>query len=288
MDELQQQNTELDDASQPYVGRWKHLVSTTNWEKGRIILEWKTSLTEAEAPAKDYSDDAWSRRVGRVTGQHVGRLRRVFERFGGSHEQFEGLYWSHFQSALDWDDAEMWLEGAVQNTWSVSAMRHQRWETLGSIPAEEPVDTELDAAGAGDELDDDDYDDDSTDGGGELSDGVPPAVIKPALAEVQSSGDDTPKARQKGGTANSSGSTSTAGASIYSDDPGRDAVSFVRPFANLADLPEDLGEAFENYKLAILRQKSEGWQQISRDEVLGSLDALKELALAPALDDAPF
>jgi len=49
---------------------------------------------------------------------------------GGDSSQYEGLYWSHLQAALDWDDAEMWLEGAIQNQWSVSQMRGQRWETL--------------------------------------------------------------------------------------------------------------------------------------------------------------
>ena len=72
----------LDTASQPYLGRWNLLVSTTNWEKGRIISDWRQTLIDAGAPAQEYSDDAWSRRVGGVSGQHVGRLRRVFERFG--------------------------------------------------------------------------------------------------------------------------------------------------------------------------------------------------------------
>ena len=27
--------------SSPFVGRWNELVSTTNWEKGRLIGEWR-------------------------------------------------------------------------------------------------------------------------------------------------------------------------------------------------------------------------------------------------------
>ena len=69
--------------------------------------------------------------MGGVTPQHVGRLRRVFERFGETHDQYAGLYWSHFQAALDWPDAEMYLEGAVQNDWSVAQMRNERWEAMG-------------------------------------------------------------------------------------------------------------------------------------------------------------
>src|SRR5690606_12131349 len=84
----------------------------------------------------------WSRRVGNVTPQHVGRLRRAFERFGAVRQEYRGLFWSHFQAALDWDDAEMWLEGAVQNQWSISEMRHQRWEALGGAAGEEELNGE--------------------------------------------------------------------------------------------------------------------------------------------------
>src|SRR5205085_7146017 len=76
------------EASQPFVGRWNHLVSTTNWEKGRIIAQWRAALEEQHLPIGDFSDEAWARLVGGVTGQHVGRLRRVFQRFGQAHEQY--------------------------------------------------------------------------------------------------------------------------------------------------------------------------------------------------------
>ena len=113
-------------------------MSTTNWEKGRIVAEWREALIEAAAPAAAYTDEAWSRRVGSVTPQHTGRLRRVYQRFASMREAYRGLYWSHFQAALDWDDAEMWLEGAVQNRWSISQMQGERSRTLG-VPVEESV-----------------------------------------------------------------------------------------------------------------------------------------------------
>src|SRR5262245_28914940 len=125
-------------ASQPWVGRWSRLVSTTNWEKGRIITEWRDALVSQGLPASEYSDEAWGRLVGGVTGQHVGRLRRVYQRFGTAQEKYPGLYWSHFQAALDWNDAEMWLEGALQSGWSVAQMREKRWETLGKVEADRP------------------------------------------------------------------------------------------------------------------------------------------------------
>jgi hypothetical protein len=66
-----------------------------------------------------------------------------------------------------------------------------------------------------------------------------------------------------------------------------DPVELVRPFENLPDLPNDLAEAFDAMKLAILHHKRDGWQQIAAGEVLHALDALKALVTAPS-DDAPF
>ena len=138
----------IEATSHTYLGQWNRLVSTTNWEKGRIICQWREALIAAGAPPTSYTDEAWSRRVGNVTPQHTGRLRRVFDRFAASREAYSGLFWSHFQVALDWNDAEMWLEGAVQNGWSVAQVQEERWRTLGGNltekPADEPAAAEVD------------------------------------------------------------------------------------------------------------------------------------------------
>jgi len=49
-------------------------------------------------------------------------------------------------------------------------------------------------------------------------------------------------------------------------------------FADLPDLPDDLADAFEALKLAIMRHKCEGWHEISRRDVLQTLKALRDLA----------
>src|SRR5215216_264794 len=143
-------NGEALDAAGRFIGQWNRLVSTTNWEKGRIICQWRDALIAGGASTTSYSDEAWSQLVGGVTSQHVGRLRRVFQRFGEVFDQFEGLYWSHFQSSLDWEDAEMWLEGAIHNGWSVSQMRGKRWETVGK-PGETMPEDDVTAAGEADD-----------------------------------------------------------------------------------------------------------------------------------------
>ena len=243
-----------------YLGRWNRLISTTNWEKGRIIAHWRHSLIEAGAPVSAYCDEAWSRRVGNVTPQHVGRLRRVCEQFGETYSQYPGLYWSHFQAALDWSDAEMWLEGAVQNGWSVAQMRTHRWEATGASPQSQPRDEEIVAA----ETDED---------------------VSPEQASSEESGSSVREVKDPEDKADSDSEEDSADEAPFdvSAESGEgSSTSPVRPFENLPSLPADLAEAFDLFKLAILAHRISGWGEISPSQVAAALDSLKQLALAPA------
>jgi hypothetical protein len=260
----------VDETSAPFLGQWNRLVSTTNWEKGRIILQWRQALLAAGGPAAEYSDEAWSLRVGNVTGQHVGRLRRVYERFDALRAELTALYWSHFQAALDWEDAEMWLEGAEQSGWSVAEMRRQRWETLGAIETDRPPMEDV----AGQPLDEDS---DAAD-----SDITSSTAIGHQLTSRRTQGlaDGNGDERSQGSTRSADGLSEDAAPD--DDQPEESDSNSPGPFAHLAEMPDDMGEAFEALKLSIIRHKFAGWQQISRDDVLTAVDALRELALAPA------
>lgn len=242
------------EASSGYVGRWQTLVSTTNWEKGRIICEWRDALKKTGAAVTEYSDEAWARLVGDVTGQHVGRLRRTHERFGDVCQEYEGLYWSHFQTALDWPDAEMWLEGALQNRWSISQMRAKRWETVGD--GETPAESAPQAS--------------ETSGAEQVGE-----IVEPVDAEIRPA--TTPQAESQDAYDEPSDTVSDPPTAAPAE--RRQAV---RPLQDLAELPDDLTEAFEQFKLAILNHKLAGWADVSRDDVLGALAALEQLALAPS------
>jgi hypothetical protein len=249
------------ETSSPYVGRWNRLVSTTNWEKGRIICEWRQALLDSEAPFVSSTDEAWANQVGGVTPQHVGRLRRVFERFGESHEQYPGLFWSHFYAALDWPDAEMWLQGAIDSAWSISQMRDQRWEAHGAPSELKPSAADIVAT---------EVDEETLDAAGASA----------ALSGVESEVRDA----ERGETDDSA---SAAPFDAAETDPAADAYaaspsSPIRPFENLPALPDDLKEAFELFKLAILSHKISGWTEIGQEQVLAVLESLKRLALAPA------
>jgi hypothetical protein len=263
----------IDDASLVYLGQWNRLVSTTNWEKGRIIHEWRQALVAAKAPATEYSDDAWSQRVGNVTGQHVGRLRRVYERFGGVHQDYAGLYWSHFQAAIDWNDAEMWLEGAIQNRWSVADMRRERWQAFGGGEDQTPRDEDIVAS----ELDED----------AELPSSHRLSLVggddgRPSPFDGDSSGPrhDGPDFGDEPTRAGGRESGGSRFDSTVQDDKSSEPA--LAPFADLPSLPDDLKEAFESFKLAVLRHKTSGWQDVACADVLRSLDSLKALATAPA------
>lgn len=258
----------VESASAQFLGHWNRLVSTTNWEKGRIISEWRLQLMGAGAPSHIYSDEAWSRRVGNVSSQHVGRLRRVYEQFGQCYQQYDGLFWSHFLAALDWeDDAEMWLEGAVQNSWSVSQMRKARWETLGAIPGQEPQDDE--AASEEPDADASEVEEPAPVANAGSLDVVTDPDAEEAVATEVSTTDEAQDEAPFESDASSDGQESSG------------SMMPVRPFENLPRLPDDLQKAFEGFKLAILAHKLTNWQEISRDDVLATLDSLKQLALAP-------
>ncbi|MBN2024805.1 MAG: hypothetical protein JW809_18645 [Pirellulales bacterium] len=265
IESAEEENPAVEDASTKHVGSWNRLVSTTNWEKGRIILAWREDLLAVGASAAAYGDDAWARRVGGVTPQHVGRLRRVFQRFGDTHARYDGLFWSHFQAALDWDDAEMWLEGAVQSGWSVLAMRERRWRTLGAPAGDEPRADDAFAA----ELDED-----------AIAPGEPlPRELSAKTAVVEptdDAADDDPASKTNRAQHER---RENEGQTVLD---ARPTVEPVRPFEDLPELPDDLADAIEALKLAIVRHKLAGWRDVRADDVLAALNALKQLALAPA------
>ena len=168
-----------------------------------------------------------------------------------------GLYWSHFQAALDWSDAEMWLEGAVQNRWSVAEMQRNRQETLGGLSAAAPHDSSAD----------DDLDDDAV-----IDQTQPPETISSSPGEVH----DAVEVEQEVAVADEAVEDAADSFADTSAEP-------VRPFASLPSLPADVQDAFEAFKLAIVRHRAAAWGEISREDIVAVLDSLREFALSPAV-----
>jgi len=253
--------------ARPFIGQWNTLISTTNWEKGRIISQWRETLIASGSDATEYSDEAWARRVGGVTAPHVGRLRRVYDRFGSTYQTYAGVYWSHFLAALDWDDAPLWLEGAVQENWSVSQMREQRWQAQGAVESQRPTSSEVIEV---------DTDEDvvlPAQGGGrtrEFDDQLDGVAVGP-IPEGPDFGDEE-ELSALGGTRGGEGAGGGIVASEEDEPP-----AMIQPFKGLPDLPPDLSDAIEAMKLSILRHKSAGWRDVDVDTVQKYLDAMSVL-----------
>ena len=259
--------TELDPHSktvtEPFVGQWNTLISQTNWEKGKIISEWRAALIDSGATPATFSDETWCKQVGAVTSQHVGRLRRVYERFGATFASYPGLYWSHFLAGLDWDDSELWLEGAMRSKWSISEMRKMRWESNGGDPKHAPKDEELitsevdddyDALTAESEMEIDRDDRDRIEASGPLAEG-------PDFGDE----DNEPINSNRGDEGDSSFESESFDAS----------KELANPFASLPNLPPDIADAMEQFKLSIVRHRACQWTDISQKQLLDVLDALK-------------
>ena len=254
------EQVELKEHSADFLGQWNTLISTTNWDKGEIIAAWQKSLEESDLPDHSYSDQRWADMVGGVTPQHVGRLRRTYDRFGHVFGEYKGLYWSHFYAALDWDDAEMWLEGAVQSTWSVSQMRTKRWETLGSIPNDKPkvdhivvTEAEAEENQALKDKADSEFDREYAEG--------------PRLGDGPDFGDEA-------STASSMADRQTDAL----DSEAKPKGPKVRPFESFTNLPDDIASAASSFKVAIIKHKTEEWDEISIEDLHALLDALKKLS----------
>lgn len=253
----------LSSHDQQYIGRWNQLISYSNWEKGKIILQWRETSSEEGADPSAYSDEAWARKVEGVTAQHVGRLRRVYARFGQDHRTYPGLYWTHFLAALDWDDAAMWLEGAAREKWSVSQLRRARWQATGGAAAEEPVEllTTVEP--------DEDYDPIAS------ADDEPKAGVasrenfdSEALPEGPDFGDDDNDRERASGSKDEPEIEQAIG-----------KMTAENPFASLGTLPDDVADAMEQMKLAIVRHRCRDWEEITVEQMMAVLDALRSFAI---------
>jgi hypothetical protein len=257
----------------PFVGQWNRLISTTNWEKGQIICAWREALMSSGVAVTEYSDEAWAQLVGGVTSQHVGRLRRVSQRFGAAFKQYEGLHWSHFQACLDWEDAEMWLEGSIQNNWSVSQMRGKRWETVGATPEEQQAEVDQVAAEQATEAQ-------AEDASAQQETTSALDALAPSTAAVNSLSEN---AGANGSDSKTASEGPSASAAVSSESASADQVNKrARLSVDVESLPDDLAEAFESFKLAIIAHRRENWRDTTPESVVECLDSLKQLALADA------
>jgi len=254
----------IEEVSSDFISSWNRLISMTNWEKGKLIHNWRTKLIENKLPRQVYSDESLAKRLGNVSSQHIGRLRRVYDRFHETFEKFTGLYWSHFQAVLDWDDAEDWLVDASENQWSVATMRLQRWEATGSPAGQKPNDSDIIMSEPDEDVNP--YNDSDT-----VLDGNRKSVEPIQEKGRGTRGEGRDKDKGKG-----HGAKDETGASGDNDlgNFSSPAEAFAQ-MKQMKDLPEDLKEAFEQLKVVILSHKVSGWREVDPQRILTFLNAMK-------------
>lgn len=259
----------IDEIAIEYVGFWNRLVSQTNWEKGKVINTWRNRLIEAGLPRTVYSDDAIAKRIGNVSGQHVGRLRRVFEQFG-ENDRLPNLYWSHYQAALDWEDAADWLSKADAENLSVASMRIARWEKYGAPADRKPKESEIVVSEPDEDVNPfNDSDTGFVDVGSTIDNNVF------GEDEKKSSRENKKEKRER----------EIDPDKFEGDDEswkshGGKTSDVLNSLNKLGSLPSDLADAFELLKIAILSHKYTKWDEVSADDVLAYLSAMKALILS--------
>ena len=117
------------------VSRAQLALSRCNWEVGECATMWTTRF------ARGRTDGDFGVLIG-LSADQVYQRRRVWETFADVRENYAHLKWSHFYSALTWDDAAECLQWAEEIRATVAEMkawrRAQRGEDLSAAGEEEP------------------------------------------------------------------------------------------------------------------------------------------------------
>lgn len=123
----------MKESEEQLISKARDAVSQCNWVVGECASKWTQKY------ARGRTDADFGQMVG-LSGDQIFQRRRVWEAFGTSYGNYDGLKWSFFYVALNWDDADECLRWAQQSEATVSEMRAwrraQRGEDLFSESSE--------------------------------------------------------------------------------------------------------------------------------------------------------
>lgn len=115
------------------VSRAQTALSSCNWTLGECAALW------TKRHSRGRTDAAFGEMIG-LSADQVYQRRRVWETFGDIYNQYSHLKWSHFYTALNWDDAAACLGWGEEMQATVAEMRawrrSQHGEDLSSSPDE--------------------------------------------------------------------------------------------------------------------------------------------------------
>jgi hypothetical protein len=101
------------------IGRAQAALSNCSWTVGDCATKWTKRY------AKGRTDADFGTLIG-LSGDQVYQRRRVSETFGDVKDEYKNLKWSHFYTALTWDDASECLKWADDMQATIAEMRAWR------------------------------------------------------------------------------------------------------------------------------------------------------------------
>jgi hypothetical protein len=107
------------ESEEQLISTARDAVSQCNWVVGECASKW------TQRYARNRTDGDFGQMVG-LSGDQIFQRRRVWEAFGNTYQNFNGLKWSFFYVALNWDDAEDCLNWAMEADATVAEMRAWR------------------------------------------------------------------------------------------------------------------------------------------------------------------
>lgn len=122
MDPIAAEVRQAEATEEQLIERAKSIASMDEgckWEFGKVASEFHQRYSREHADQRLGDEVGWSQ-------QTVQFRRAAWERFSEIYSTWSRLSWAHFKTAVDWNDAEEWLEKANENKWSVSRMKEER------------------------------------------------------------------------------------------------------------------------------------------------------------------
>ena len=95
----------VDETEESLIQTAQRAISECRWVVGECASKW------TQRHARGRTDADFGLLVG-LSGDQIYQRRRVWETFSDVRPQFASLKWSHFYSALNWDDASDCLQWA--------------------------------------------------------------------------------------------------------------------------------------------------------------------------------
>lgn len=130
MQDSSQQTSEMETEEQLVI-RAQESLSQCRWVVGECATKWTKKF------ARGRTDADFGNMIG-LSGDQVYQRRRVWETFSDVADQFANLKWSHFYTALNWEDAMDCLQWGDETGSTVAEMKAWRRAQRGEDLSQEP------------------------------------------------------------------------------------------------------------------------------------------------------